>query len=1409
MPTRTFPGVYANLAEIADFVRQSARDIGFNATDLFAIETAVDEAVSNIIDHAYGGEGKGNIVCTIEPGIDEIKIILEDYGQPFDPSCVPIPDLKVDIDDRLDHGLGYYMMCKLLDEVHFDFNNERNLLTMVKRKAQNDPAPGLENTTQPWRHFLDLGEELLKQPNSLRLCQKFNETVEKDLNCSARLWLAEPFYPLPGEPVIETLPTVKVDEIIRTAWVSKKRVTIPKQANGVDSGIFELAVPVITQDNTLGVLHVKRSCELPFSLEEINQIEALVAFAAVSMQVSRQVALKNWRYDQISLVRSVSSQIANVLALDELCKRVTNLIQCSFNYYHVALFTIEEGTNKLNFRASSLECSPNTDHPLFDVKIGDGLVGEVAQTGQELIARNVAEEPRYRFIEKLPNTKSEAVLPLLVENRILGVLDIQSDSFGAFHENDMLVVRSLADNIALAIEGARLYNNLEKKADQMSAIVEINYALSSILDLDELLQEVVTVIHDRFSIPLVHIYTVHQGRQKVIFQAGSGKRSKKLKVNSFAYDLNSPKGMIPNVARTGKAMLANDVNLEPLFKPSRSANDETKSAMTVPLKFGGDVMGVLDLQSNQSNVFDLNILNLFEGLASGIAISIRNATLFRSEKWRRRVAESFKEVAALLSSNIALDELLGHILLQLENNLPCDASAIWLVDDLTSLHQEQQTLRLAAVRGTSRNRVISSLDESEAVRKFLDYAIQSKQPITRKPEDPYGPLGAACNFAFNYSSIAVPLLSSNEVIGILTLAHRAEGRYGSEAASIASTFASYAAVAIENARLYTNAQEDAWSSTVLLQVAEAMQSITDVEELLSTMVRLTPLLVGINQCAFFLINQIDQSFELKSWYGFSPEENEKIISDDQSLTLLKLRATLNPVFIKNPVVELGISSLSLSVETGTMVLVPLISHNDILGAFLVSHSSSGEFGIRNRFSDQTLAILQGIAQQTSIALDNINLVESRQEEAYITAVLLQVAQAVVSQNKLDDILDTIVHLMPILAGVETCVIYLWDEKSSIFTTSNAIAPSHAETEELLNQKFASGEFPLLDNLLSSEMMVACALENPALKFSDWKALDCYQTDNLGQSSNQHWLLGFPLSIKGVVYGALLAKEINVLPAFHNKRLELLRGVAQQTALAIQNERLKEEMVGRERMEREFQLAREIQKTFLPDSMPELDGWDIDLRWQTAREVGGDFYDVFVTKNHDIAIAIADVADKGMPAALYMTVTRTLIRASAQSQTSPGKILERVNELLEMESRNGMFVTAFFAILDPKTGVLKYANAGHNLPILIRREDKSIERLQKGGIALGVLEGARYEDKTITLEVDDTLLLYTDGVTEAFSSSGELFSEPRLAEALLDSTRSSASELLTSIEGLIQDFRNGEPPSDDLTMIAVQRIKTDS
>jgi phosphoserine phosphatase RsbU/P len=1272
-------------------------------------------------------------------------------------------------------------------------------------------------TGPDWKQYLSLGEKLLKQPDAAAQSELIAGLISERMNGIAAVWLASRFYPLPGEPEIETIPNPAAPAIVHTT-LTTATITCQGETPGsfgaceYPEGAEEIAFPLLAQDNLLGVVHVSRPEGPPFHPDEIEYLDGLILHAALTMQFTRQVTIKNWRHEQLVLVRSVSAQVANVVDVDELCRQVTQLIRETFNFYYVGIFTLHDEVVQLRAGASHHES--HALQPGITVKLGEGIVGTVALTEMEILAPDVKSEPLYRFMDTLPETKSEAAIPLRYENRIVGVLDVQSDQPDAFHDVDMMVLYALADNIALAIEGTQLYRNLQRQNEQLAAVFDVTHAISSILELDTLLEEVVELIHKRFGFPFVHIFTVHPGRNKIIYRSGSGARSEEMQARDITYQLDDRTGIIPWVARSGRSKVCNDVELEPLYRPSLLLPANTQAEMAVPLMFGRDVLGVMDIQSDRPNAFTPEDLTLFEALASSVAIAIRNATLYRSERWRRQVADSLRDVASLITSNVALDTLLDRILFELERNLPCEASAIWLIDQESENNgEEARSLHLAAVHGFEKETVDAALNSVPQAREWLLKTTENKRPTIRKPKDPIGPLGTVMKARASYSSIAAPMRAGDQVLGTLTLAHTSTGRYGPEAQAMTSTFASYAAVAVQNSRLFSEAQSQAWTSTVLLQVANASQASSTIEDLLDTMVRLTPLLVGVTKCAFFLWDEANSAFILKHWYGIQVPGRSTLTFDETSVpAFARLRATHDNIFIEDADAELQLPDAAIPAGSGTLVMLPLLAHGSLLGAFLVAHQPDDMMGMDMTLDEQTLSILRGIAHQTAVAVENLSLIEARQEEGYVTAVLLQVAQAVASQNSLDDVLDTIVHLMPILVGIDTCVVYLWDEGLAEFYPAQAYTGSNEEEELLLCRAYKRGEFELLDKVFAGVNHPLFAPlsdpDYPAEAWPDLVAISAEDFSTLSAFSQSSWLIGFPLSVKGEILGVLIAKDRSSSTAFRERRLEIISGVSQQIAMAIQNDRLMSETLERERMEREFQLAREIQQTFLPSHTPRYHGWDLDARWQTARTVGGDFYDIFRISGKKVGLVIADVSDKGMPAALYMTVTRTLIRSDARNTLSPAALLERVNNMLVVDAQNGMYVTAIYAILDLETGMLTYANAGHNQPLLIDSSSGTVQRLQKGGMAMAVLEDNRYIDHRLMMDPGDALIFYTDGVTEQFSPSGDMFGEERLLSVLATQSNQEIRSILDLLHDTLDTFRGGDPPSDDVTLLGIRRLLGD-
>ena len=243
---------------------------------------------------------------------------------------------------------------------------------------------------------------------------------------------------------------------------------------------------------------------------------------------------------------------------------------------------------------------------------------------------------------------------------------------------------------------------------------------------------------------------------------------------------------------------------------------------------------------------------------------------------------------------------------------------------------------------------------------------------------------------------------------------------------------------------------------------------------------------------------------------------------------------------------------------------------------------------------------------------------------------------------------------------------------------------------------------------------------------------------------------------------------------------------------------------RQSIEQELMLARSIQRASLPQVVPELEGWRISPFYQPAREVGGDFYDFHLLSEDRLGLVVGDATGKGIPAALVMSTTCGMLRAVSQAldYSSPGQMLERVNEALVPSIPSNMFVTCFYAILEPKSGRLSYANAGHDLPYLQRRNGE-IDELRARGMPLGLMPGMRYEEDEIVLDAGEAALFYSDGLVEAHDLRGEMFGFPRLRELIAEHAEKQSLE--EALLGELYSFvGEGWEQEDDITLLTLRR-----
>ena len=240
------------------------------------------------------------------------------------------------------------------------------------------------------------------------------------------------------------------------------------------------------------------------------------------------------------------------------------------------------------------------------------------------------------------------------------------------------------------------------------------------------------------------------------------------------------------------------------------------------------------------------------------------------------------------------------------------------------------------------------------------------------------------------------------------------------------------------------------------------------------------------------------------------------------------------------------------------------------------------------------------------------------------------------------------------------------------------------------------------------------------------------------------------------------------------------------------------------LQNELDIASQMQQSILPTVFPKTPGYQVYGNMEPARNVGGDFFDVIRLQNGKVGLAIADVSDKGVPAALFMMSSRTLLKGAAIGNSDPSQVLREVNDLLHENNETVMFVTLLYAVYDPETGELSYANGGHNTPVVVHADGSSTLLPLTGGIALGVVPDLDYDQGSVTLTPGDTVVLYTDGVTEAMNEEHEEFGTERLCEIFAGMNPNDSEELNMKVFEAVHDFAGDTAQSDDITCLTLHR-----
>jgi len=458
--------------------------------------------------------------------------------------------------------------------------------------------------------------------------------------------------------------------------------------------------------------------------------------------------------------------------------------------------------------------------------------------------------------------------------------------------------------------------------------------------------------------------------------------------------------------------------------------------------------------------------------------------------------------------------------------------------------------------------------------------------------------------------------------------------------------------------------------------------------------------------------------------------------------------------------------------------IPLLAEKQILGLLqLVQRDSS--------FSTEQRAQTEMIAANIALAmLENRNYTQ-QQEENWTTTVLLEVARHAAQPGDLDQALQAVLQLTTLLTDTSWALLFIPEGKSHTFRLGSSSGLKRQTQFNLSDLPFQIESFGIAT---SGNFRTPLTIQLPKEMVSLLEAETAIAVPVISEKS----LL------------SIFLLEGNKLP---ERQMALIEGIAYQISLRLENYRLIEEVAQRRSFEHELETARSIQESFLPRSIPKFPGWEIGVNWQVARHVGGDFYD-FIPLDLDAdnpcwGIVIADVTDKGIPASLFMALSRTLLRSVAISHIDPGKTLSRLNDLIFSDTQADLLISVFYAVWEPKLGRFSYANAGHNPPLLFYPQ-QSAKLLIDHDIIINATINVRYTTTTIEINPGELIVLYTDGVTEATDIEGDMFGLHRLENLVLGISNWNAQDIADRIGNRVADFCGTPDISDDLTIVVLYR-----
>ncbi len=932
--------------------------------------------------------------------------------------------------------------------------------------------------------------------------------------------------------------------IIPDVWLDEAWVPVP----GTEYIRSWIGAPLLIQDQMIGILNVDKAEPGYYQAQDAQLVMAFANQAAVVIENARLLEAERRRSAHLSLIADISRHVLSILDPQALLDYAVQTIQSRFGYYYVDVFLADPAGEYLTLQASTHHGHAIQDQALR-FRIGqEGIIGHVAATGQGYVANDVHQDPYYIPDQLLPETRSELAVPIRAGDRILGVLDLNSDRLAAFGEDDLFVVQSLADQLALGLENARLYEAARQRVAELEAIRQVSLSLTSSLDLPAVLEGILQSAMQFLSgVQDAHIFLYQEGL--LTFGAAlwaNGHRG-------VPRAEPRPEGLTYTVARTGEPIVVPDMRTHPLF--ANAPADWEGAIVGLPLKIGARVVGVMNVAYEQARTVPDSELRMLHLLADQAAVAIENARLFAVERQRRLELKSIQATVTALIAELDPDNLLNQIVTEAARAFHADATSLMLWDEAGKFLVIRASYGLSE-EYTSRQRI----PRERAYAAVLSGQGPVPVYVAELADSPFGDRALIQREGIR-SLLSLPLTRQLPLIGVLNIYSKTNPRaFSPEEIDLAELFATQAAVALKNARLFADFREylarlekKTRDLEMLHQVSHTIGTSLDPLHILETTVAQVVAVFEVDHSGVLLFDddlaygQVVAEYPATGAIGVRYPvhgylASERIIADQEPLVIEDVWNDPLTATVRETMQRLNIRS---------MLVVPLIVKGKVIGSIGLD-----AVGRKRRFHPDEVALAQTIANQVAIAIENARLHTETEKRLREQTALREAGAAISSALDLETVLTRIAEQMGRAIDATSAYICSFDTEAMTSTVlAEYMGPQACPEERVSDLGTTYKEAPELVRCLQANRYRIASIDAPDLLEEERAHMQQYGAQTV---------LFIPLQVKGQLVGYAELWESRRIREFSSDEIALCQGIAQQAAIAIENARLFEATKARAR-----------------------------------------------------------------------------------------------------------------------------------------------------------------------------------------------------------------------------------------------------